>query len=245
MVVNADVVSSGGVTPPAEETATEKVVSTTAPTLKPLSVAVKSDSDPDIEPEVVVVKPTDNEPEIASDIKTDPEAKPVESEAPADVIPVKKTGGETVIAPPEHPQDEKPTEAVDKTNEPSSDDETKTDEKLEPTPTASPAPSESQPAGSSEATAEAEAVVAKSEAEKQAERATEAAAARVDAAEKLIADKTYFVPVGERSARRSKKHIGFKLFLCLIGLLALAYLAIDSGMIKTSVDLPVRLFRVE
>ncbi len=243
-MVNTGVAASGEVSPPIEEPATEKIVSTTAPTLKPLSVSVVSDSDPSPEAEKTAAKPVDAMPEVTSGVEIVPEADAEEAEESADIIPVKKTGGETVITPPEHPEQD---EAVE-TDKPTADSESKQAETTEPaqsTASTTPAPSEAQPAGSAEATAEAEAVVAKSEAEKQAEKASEAAAARVAAAEKLIADKTYFVPVGERRTQRSKKHVGLTLFLCLIGLLALAYLAIDSGMIKTSVDLPVRLFRVE
>ncbi|MCW1908452.1 MAG: hypothetical protein KIH63_003880 [Candidatus Saccharibacteria bacterium] len=229
-MVNTGAVASGEVSPSTEEPTTEKVVSTTAPTLKPLSVSVTSASDPSPEAEKTAVKPVDAMPEATSGVKIVPEADAEEAEESADIIPVKKTGGETVIAPPEHPEQEGTAETTESTQSTASTT-------LEP--------SEAQPAGSTEATAEAEAVVAKSEAEKQAEKASEAAAARVAIAEKLIADKTYFVPVGERRAQRSKKHVGLTLFLCLIGLLALAYLAIDSGMVKTSVELPVRLFRVE
>jgi hypothetical protein len=239
-MVNTELVSSGGVNAPAEESASEKVVSTTAPTLKPLNVSVTAEGGQVADSLKTANGLADKQPEAVTTVQVVPEAVPDEDEPASDVIPVKKVG-ETVIAPPEHQE----TAQVAEANEAGSDNDANSDQpSTSPQPPA-PSSNSAQPAGSAEATAEAEAVVAKSEAEKQAEKASEAVAARVEVAEKLIAEKTYFVPVGERRAQRSKKHVGLTLFLCLIGLLALAYLAIDSGMIKTSVDLPVRLFRVE
>jgi hypothetical protein len=182
----------------------EKSVSTTAPTLKPISVShVQDDSS------------------LSEDTKTK-DVEPVVS----DTVEVDNT-----TEPEPTPKDE--------TSEPSAKDESATTSKN------TDKNAQSSDTTSDDITAEAEAVVTKGQETKEANKAAEALAARVAAAEKLIADKTYFVPVGPHQKKHSKKRASMVVVICLIGIILLAYLAIDSGMIKADIDLPVRLFRVE
>lgn len=215
---------------PAETPKPEKIVSTTAPTLKPINLT----EEPAAKVKVMTTEPA----VIGADQAETTEQSPAPEIKAEQGVPDEATVEDALATPETDPPAEvsetapaeKPAPA---TNEKASSGESK------------PAESSESLTGSSEATAEAESMVAKNDAEKQAAKAAEEAAARVEAAEKLIAERTYFVPVGEHRRARSKKHTGLLVFGCILALAALGYLAIDSGMIETSIELPVRLFRVE
>lgn len=213
-----------------------KLVSTTAPTIKPINVQAHNDQLKTKESKAAVSalppKLSENE---AKDTTT-------EISVSGDTPELDQQPEETTT-----PTDDKSTEseAESNTSEPTQvetkPEEGEANEVLEPKP-AEPAQDNNL---SNEATAEAEAVVAKSEAEKQAEKAEHEEAARKEATEKLIADKTYFVQVGEHRKKQSGGKVFFIVLFVIIGLVALGYLALDSGMIKADIDLPVHLFRIE
>ncbi len=60
--------------------------------------------------------------------------------------------------------------------------------------------------------------------------------ARKKEIEQLITDKKYFVPIGQVSKRRNRRML--IVFLVILVLVIIGYLAIDAGIIKSSVTLP-------
>lgn len=82
------------------------------------------------------------------------------------------------------------------------------------------------------------------EAQKKAEEAAKAEAAKQAQIDKLIANKQYFVPIGEKTRkRRSLKNTLTGIFLILLLGAALAYLMADVGIIKTKIKLPYHFFK--
>lgn len=191
-------------------------VSTTVPKLQPLTEAEKETVKPSDPPEAI----TPDEPG-ADDKKEEDEKTTVD--AVDEDKPVAEDKVDKLTAPKSKDIDEK-TEARPEEVQPSDSPDDVSEESKE---------------------ADSESPAAKNEADKQAEKASLEAAAKLEATEKTIADKTYFLPIGERKKRRSAKRSGAALFLIIILLLALGYLAVDSGMVKTSWKPPVRLFKAE
>jgi hypothetical protein len=60
--------------------------------------------------------------------------------------------------------------------------------------------------------------------------------------EQLIADKKYFVQIGQVKRRRNNNVVAIILIILLLGCVG-AYLAVDAGLIKTSVQLPLDLIK--
>lgn len=81
------------------------------------------------------------------------------------------------------------------------------------------------------------------EAQKQADKKQREDQARQAALEKIVTDKTYFVPIGEVKRKRSNRRALFTLLLLIIMAAVLADLLIDSGTIKTSIKAPVHIFK--
>lgn len=79
-----------------------------------------------------------------------------------------------------------------------------------------------------------------------AEKELQEAAAKKEKLDKLVAEKTYFVPIGENKHKSSSATKKILIFIVLIvGLLALGDLAVDAGIIKTSIKPPISLFNNE
>lgn len=67
-------------------------------------------------------------------------------------------------------------------------------------------------------------------------------AAHQEALKKLIDDKTYFLRVSQPRTVRSKSRIGIVLIVLALLIIG-AYLLVDSGVIKTGIDLPFHVFK--
>lgn len=67
--------------------------------------------------------------------------------------------------------------------------------------------------------------------------------AKQEAIEKLVTDKTYYVPIGQKKHRRTKRSTVIWVILALLLAALLADLLIDSGMIKTSIKPPLSIFK--
>jgi len=80
------------------------------------------------------------------------------------------------------------------------------------------------------------------EEQKKAEKETKEDIERQEAIAKLIADKTYFAPIGVSRHKRSKRNIVLPIIVTLVVIFVVGFLLIDSGIIKTSVDLPFSFF---
>lgn len=63
--------------------------------------------------------------------------------------------------------------------------------------------------------------------------------AKQETLQKLTADKTYFVPIGQGRHRRNSHRAWTALTLLIVTVIVGAYLAVDAGIIQTSVTLPV------
>ncbi len=84
-----------------------------------------------------------------------------------------------------------------------------------------------------------------SEEQKKIEKEQEEAAAKQEALEKLVVDKTYFVPIGEKKRQRSFHKallVGLLVFLLLA---ALGNMLIDAGIVKTSFKAPISVLNNE
>ncbi len=80
------------------------------------------------------------------------------------------------------------------------------------------------------------------EEQKKADKSTKEDLERQEAIAKLIADKTYFAPVGVNKRKSSKRNFVMPIIVALVVVFVAGYLVIDSGIVKTSVKLPVSLF---
>jgi hypothetical protein len=78
-------------------------------------------------------------------------------------------------------------------------------------------------------------------AKKEAEAAQKATLERQAALEKLIADKKYFVPIA--AAKRKRQNTTTIILLFALFVLVGGYLALDAGIIKANVTLPVDLIK--
>ncbi len=70
---------------------------------------------------------------------------------------------------------------------------------------------------------------------------SDAEIARKKALEKLVADKKYFVPIGQVSRRRNRRAV--LVFVILLILIIGGYLALDAEIIKSSISLPFDLVK--
>jgi hypothetical protein len=66
--------------------------------------------------------------------------------------------------------------------------------------------------------------------------------AKAVAIQKLIEDKTYFIPVGQVQRRRNNRMAAVMLVLLLLVVVG-AYLVIDAGILRTSINLPFHVFK--
>ena len=80
------------------------------------------------------------------------------------------------------------------------------------------------------------------EEQKKVEKETKEDIERQEAIAKLIADKTYFAPVGVNKRKSSKRNFVMPIIVALVVVFVAGYLLIDSGIVKTSVKLPVSFF---
>ena len=151
----------------------------------------------------------------------DPMVTEDQAAAEAPVKPTnEKVAGETIIAPPDKKEaapakpEEKPEAKADNT-------ETKPEEAKKPEPS-SPEVDES--------------VTTRSETEKKAEKELADAAAKQEAFEKIITDKTYVLPIHERGDPKSSST---KMLVVILVLLVLAVVAadllLDAGIVKSTV----------
>ena len=80
------------------------------------------------------------------------------------------------------------------------------------------------------------------EEQKKADKTTKEDIEKQEAITKLIADKTYFAPIGVSRHKRSKRNIVLPIIVTLVVVFVVGFLLIDSGIIRTSVDLPFSFF---
>jgi hypothetical protein len=194
----------------------EKIVSKTAPTLKPID---NISTEPKKETKVTVKteKADEKEAEKEKDDSTLDEGQ-------AYVIETVKKSKLDV-----------PKEEPDKKEAPAEAPAKKADEKPEP------AAEEEKPEAQSDDQAATEAVAEQAAAKKTSEKEDKEATARQEAVQKLITEKTYNLPIGEAKRKRNMSLV--VLLVLLIVAAALAYLAVDAGVIKTSVKLPYEFFK--
>ena len=80
------------------------------------------------------------------------------------------------------------------------------------------------------------------EEQKKAEKETKEDIEKQEAITKLIADKTYFAPIAGNKGNSAKRNFVMPIIVALVVVFVAGYLVIDSGIIKTSVKLPVSFF---
>ena len=80
------------------------------------------------------------------------------------------------------------------------------------------------------------------EEQKKAEKETKEDIEKQEAIGKLIADKTYFAPIAGNKGNSAKRSFVMPIVVALVVVFVAGYLLIDSGIIKTSVKLPVSFF---
>ena len=80
------------------------------------------------------------------------------------------------------------------------------------------------------------------EEQKKAEKETKEDIEKQEAIGKLIADKTYFAPIAGNKGNSAKRSLVMPIIVALVVVFVAGYLLIDSGIIKTSVKLPVSFF---
>lgn len=69
--------------------------------------------------------------------------------------------------------------------------------------------------------------------------------AKATGLEKLIDDKKYFVPIGEKRRKRSIRHVLLGFIIVLLLGAVLGDLLIDAGVIKTSIEPPIKVFQTK
>lgn len=77
---------------------------------------------------------------------------------------------------------------------------------------------------------------------KQAEKEQQAQTAKQENLHKLIEAKKYYVPIGEKKRTRSIRHLLLAIIAILLLAIVLGDLLIDAGIVKTSINPPVRIF---
>jgi len=80
------------------------------------------------------------------------------------------------------------------------------------------------------------------EEQKKVEKETKEDIEKQEAIDKLIADKTYFAPIAGNKGNSAKRSFVMSIVVALVVVFVAGYLLIDSGIIKTSVKLPVSFF---
>jgi len=80
------------------------------------------------------------------------------------------------------------------------------------------------------------------EEQKKVEKETKEDIEKQEAIDKLIADKTYFAPIAGNKGNSAKRSFVMPIVVALVVVFVAGYLLIDSGIIKTSVKLPVSFF---
>ncbi len=80
------------------------------------------------------------------------------------------------------------------------------------------------------------------EEQKKVEKETKEDIEKQEAITKLIADKTYFAPIAGNKGNSAKRNFVMPIIVALVVVFVAGYLLIDSGIIKTSVKLPVSFF---
>jgi len=80
------------------------------------------------------------------------------------------------------------------------------------------------------------------EEQKKVEKETKEDIEKQEAIDKLIADKTYFAPIAGNKGNSAKRSFVMPIVVALVVVFVVGYLLIDSGIIKTSVKLPVSFF---
>jgi Ca2+/Na+ antiporter len=64
-----------------------------------------------------------------------------------------------------------------------------------------------------------------------------------EAINKLVTDKTYYAPIGQKTRKRSARNVLIWTIFALVLIVVLLDLLIDSGMIKTSIKAPISIFK--
>ncbi len=235
---------------------------TTAPTVSrikilPISDSKKSNSSKEEKPEEKTSEEDLTKMEEGESITVSKKSAP---EGPAEIED--SIGDESTEEPTKEDEPEKPTEEAEPEKEPeqeepkpeessekeetdtkteeSSDNDTKEKSEVKPK-----EDTLAQESSSDSAEVETVAATAQTESDKKMEKEAQELAAKKTAVDKLVTEKKYFVPIGEKKRRRN--NLKWVLFLFLFILLAagVAYLLIDAGIIKANIDLPYHIFKQE
>jgi hypothetical protein len=194
---------------------------------KSMDVSKPGKSMPDLSarPVIVTHRPMVQDPMVKSEAKSEEPVEPVKQESDAD------TNEESV------PSYEKKVIKPISEPEPAESDGSAADEAKEDT-----TKETDEPASDDAAVVEAVASQAQSRAGKKDGEPSEQDKANQEHIKKLIADKTYFVSVGQATRRRNRRTaVMFLVFLVLV--LAGAYAAVDAGIIAANIELPIDLIK--
>lgn len=131
---------------------------------------------------------------------------------------------------------EKPQEAEVEDSISSEDTQTSEEDDKEDTDKEGEEPTDKRSTEDKTKAATVEAVAGQADVQKRFQKQTEEEKARRTAAEKLVAEQKYFVPIGQVKRRRNNM-IAILILLLLLALVG-GYLAVDAGLIETTVELP-------
>lgn len=196
---------------------------------KSMDVAKPGKSMPDLSARPVIVshRPMVQDPMVKSEAKTEEPVEPVKQESEAGTTEESVPSYEKkVIKPISEPEPAEPDESA---AEDATVDATKETD-------------EPEPASDEAAVVEAVASQAQSRNGKKDGEPSEQDKANQEHFKKLIADKTYFVSVGQAGRRRNRRTaviLSVFLVLALTG----AYAAVDAGIIAANIELPVDLIK--
>lgn len=195
---------------------------------KSMDVAKPGKSMPDLSarPVIVTHRPMVQDPMVKTDINVEEPAEPAKPELAAEPAEVPEPSHEKkVIKPISEPEAANPEEPET--------EEAKEDE---------PEHSEQDDTSDEAAVVEAVASQAQSKNGKKDGSPTEEDKAKQEHLKKLVAEKTYFVSVGQATRRRNRRTaVIMTLFMVLV--LAGGYAAIDAGIIASNTELPIDLIK--
>lgn len=191
---------------------------------KSMDVSKPGKSMPDLSarPVIVTHRPMVQDPMVKTNIKVEEPSGPSDPEPSA-----------SEFKEPDQPYEKKVIKPINNP-EPSEPQETKTENTKESEPVAQ------KP--SSEEAAVVEAVASQAKSGKKDGEPSEQDKANKEHIKKLIADKTYFVSVGQVTRRRNRRAVVALAVFVLIALSG-AYAAVDAGIIAANIELPIDLIK--
>ena len=210
---------------------------------KKMDVSKPGDSAPDTTARPVIVprgpmikdpmmKNTDN-PAVMPEVEP-PKTTPSKVRGDKVIQPLSQTEPDKQAVPTENTPESKSDPEVEPDAEPTEVTEPQTTEK-------EPAPAEKNPDAEQAAIVDAVVDQADISSKKKDSAAAEQEKAKQEALAKLVADKTYFVPISH--AKQKRHNLTMVIVLVLIVSAAAVYLLADAGIIKTTITLPVDLIK--